>query len=273
MARKPDAAKLDGKSRQPPLALQRARVAAAAWLLLCGCLLASRAMAVDCRPETLAGVQLTVCRVNLAHDRLALFRADASGQAFGSFDALRAELASQHKLLGFAMNAGMYEPDRSPVGLFVADGRELAPLNLRSGAGNFYQDPNGVLLWDRRRARVMASYQYVAERPRPLFATQSGPMLVHQGQITTSPFMSPQSTSRKIRNGVCVPAPSTVVFVISEQPVTFHEFATVFRDALKCSEALYLDGTISSLYFPALQRDDQRDRLGPMGGVVAAAKR
>jgi uncharacterized protein YigE (DUF2233 family) len=62
------------------------------------------------------------------------------------------------------------------------------------------------------------------------------------------------------------------VFVMSEQPVTFHEFAAYFRDQLKCQDALYLDGSISSLYSHSLGRNDQRGQLGPILGVVRKQK-
>jgi len=60
-----------------------------------------------------------------------------------------------------------------------------------------------------------------------------------------------------------------VRFAISDEPVTFYEFASLFRDRLKCPEALFLDGSISSLYAPALERDDRLLPLGPIVAVVA----
>jgi uncharacterized protein YigE (DUF2233 family) len=80
--------------------------------------------------------------------------------------------------------------------------------------------------------------------------------------------MNPKSQWRKIRNGVCAPSATEVAFVISEQPVTFYEFAGYFRDHLHCREALYLDGTISSLYSLQLGREDHWSDMGPMLGVV-----
>lgn len=233
---------------------------------------AADAQAVECRSESPGGLALTVCRVDLAQERLRIYHKDSKGQPFGDFASLRQALQAQHGELLFAMNAGMYEPDRSSVGLLVQDGRTRKALNLREGAGNFYQQPNGVLMWTRRRARVLSAQEYAQQQPKPAFATQSGPMLVHEGQITGSAVMNPQSKSRKIRNGVCAPEPSKLVFAISEQPVTFFEFAGVFKDAFQCSEALYLDGTVSSLYYPPLQRDDNRDRLGPIVGIARVAR-
>jgi uncharacterized protein YigE (DUF2233 family) len=227
------------------------------------------AQAVECAPTAAAGKPFTVCRVDLKSEQLSLFWRDDAGKPYRQFSALRDALESKAKHLVFAVNAGMYKPDFSPVGLFVAGGLELKPLNRHVGSGNFSQQPNGVFLVEGTSARVITTEQYDKERPTPLLATQSGPMLLHEGDITTSEVMSPTSAWRKIRNGVCAPSPDTVAFVISEFPVTFHEFASFFRDSLHCREALYLDGTISSLYAPALKREDRGSDMGPMLGVVA----
>jgi len=98
-------------------------------------------------------------------------------------------------------------------------------------------------------------------------------MLVHEDQITTSAVMNPNSTWRKIRNGVCAPSPDVVDFVVSEAAVTFYEFAGFFRDSLHCREALYLDGSISSLYAPSLHREDSGSDMGPILGVALSPHR
>ncbi len=236
--------------------------------LLIACQLAQ---AVECKTDTVAAAAFTACRVDLAVERLDLYWRDEVGQPYRQFSALREALQHQGKTLVFAVNAGMFLPDFSPVGLFVADGRELVPLNRRPGSGNFAQQPNGVFLLDGNGARVVSTAEYAKELPNPKLATQSGPMLVHAGEITTSAVMNPQSQWRKIRNGVCAPSATAVFFVISESPVSFYEFAGYFRDHLHCTEALYLDGSISSLYAPRLGRDDHGSDLGPMLGVVAPA--
>jgi prepilin-type processing-associated H-X9-DG protein len=59
-------------------------------------------------------------------------------------------------------------------------------------------------------------------------------------------------------------------FAISEDAVTFWEFARLFRDGLGSANALFLDGSISSLYTPALHRSDT---LFPMGPIIAAFER
>ena len=63
--------------------------------------------------------------------------------------------------------------------------------------------------------------------------------------------------------------PSDRVFVISGAPVNFDEFARLFRDELKCPDALFLDGTVSSLHSAALKRSDFHIDLGPLIGVTA----
>jgi uncharacterized protein YigE (DUF2233 family) len=235
-------------------------------LLICS----AAARAVECAASTAAGTPFTTCRVDLKSERLELFWRDDAGRPYRQFSTLRDGLDAQGKKLLFAVNAGMYKPDYAPVGLFVADGREFVPLNHHVGSGNFSQQPNGVFLVDGNAARVMTTDDYAREQPKPVLATQSGPMLVHDGEITTSAVMNPNSTSKKIRNGVCAPAPGTVVFAISDSPVTFYEFAVFFRDTLHCREALYLDGSISSLYAPRLNREDRGSDMGPILGVASS---
>ncbi len=224
----------------------------------------AQARAVDCATTKSGDISFTTCRVDLHAESLRIFYADADGKRYGGFSRLRDSLANAKRELLFAMNGGMYHPDYQPVGLLVIDGQELAPINRSTGDGNFFLQPNGVFLIDDTGARVVATDDYRDEKP--IMATQSGPMLLHRGLIPD--MFSASSKSRHLRNGVCAPKPDQAVFVISEDEVTFRQFAEYFRDVLGCSEALYLDGTISSLYAPALKRADQRAELGPIVGVV-----
>jgi uncharacterized protein YigE (DUF2233 family) len=241
------------------------RVMATIGILICS----GAVHAVECAQETVDDTSFTACRVDLRQERLGLFWRDGAGRPYRQFTALREDLESQGKHLVFAMNGGMYQPNFSPVGLFVAEGLELFPLNRHAGTANFSQQPNGVFLLEGNSARVITTNDYSTEKPKPLLATQSGPMLVHEGEITTSAVMSPNSPYRKVRNGVCAPSPEAVVFVISDSPVTFYGFAGYFRDHLHCREALYLDGSISSLYAPRFGREDRGNDMGPILGVVA----
>jgi uncharacterized protein YigE (DUF2233 family) len=146
-----------------------------------------------------------------------------------------------------AINAGMYHADFSPVGLFVEDGRELAPLNTADGKGNFFMKPNGVFFVDEDgRAGVLETDAYAGSGIRPRFATQSGPMLVIDGDVHSR--FEPDGESRYIRNGVGVDEAGRVVLAISRSPVSLGRFARLYRDALGCRNALFFDGAISALY-------------------------
>ncbi|MGH8261925.1 MAG: phosphodiester glycosidase family protein [Steroidobacteraceae bacterium] len=246
-----------------PIGRTTLHVAALSLLLAGTC-----ARTVECAGDSMAGIEVTVCRVQLPHDDLRLLLYDGGGKAYANFASLRGALAARGESLVFAMNAGMYQEDLSPLGLYIAEGRQLRQLNRRTGRGNFYQLPNGVFLVNAAGARVLTTADYVAEARDARLATQSGPMLVHRGAIVENAVVHPGALSRRLRNGVCAPSPDVAAFVISEGPVTFHEFATYFRDRLRCAEALYLDGSISSLYSRALGRSDRRRDLGPIIAVV-----
>ena len=230
-----------------------------------GALLSTPAIAVDCSTGK-ARPAFTTCRVDLSREHVRLFYADRDAVRYENFARLRASLAREQKQLVFAMNAGMFHPDMKPVGLLVIDGREIGAINRATASGNFYLQPNGVFLIDAEGARVVATHEYRALTPD--FATQSGPMLLSHGQIPEIPAFRASSKSRHIRNGVCAPRKDQAVFVISEVPVTFREFALYFRDGLGCTDALYFDGAISSLYAPQLGRADARAALGPIIAVV-----
>ena len=66
-----------------------------------------------CKPLLHEDAQYTVCTIDLRQYRLRLFWRGPEGEAYGSFDRLKAV----HPELAFAMNGGMYHKDWSPVGL------------------------------------------------------------------------------------------------------------------------------------------------------------
>ena len=219
--------------------------------------------------------RFVVCRFDARERRIRLWHADETGEPFRYFGRLRAWLKKRGQRLLFAMNAGMFTPAYAPAGLYIEDGVVKKRINLRKGYGNFHLLPNGVFWVDGARAGVMESHAFDeafrAGRLRPRFATQSGPMLVIDGRL--HPKFRAASESRKIRNGVGVRANGReVFFVLSRDPVNFHTFARLFRDALDVPNALFLDGAISQIYSPALGYDGIGIPIGPIVGVVEAAK-
>ncbi len=88
-------------------------------------------------------------------------------------------------------------------------------------------------------------------KPKPDFATQSGPMLVIDGQI--HPKISADGPRRRSATAsACEMAATSRSSRSSERPVTFGAFARLFKDDLGCRNALFLDGSVSSLYAPNL---------------------
>jgi uncharacterized protein YigE (DUF2233 family) len=195
-----------------------------------------------CRSRQVEGANYTICTIDLRQNQIRLFWRGADGEVIGSFERLRA--TPEGAKLVFAMNAGMYDESRSPVGLYVENGRELKKANTASGPGNFHLKPNGVFFVSDRTAGVLETSRYLKEGVNADYATQSGPMLVINGRI--HPKIAENGPSRKIRNRSRVRDKTTVVFAISEQPVTFGAFARLFKDELACSNALFLDGSISA---------------------------
>ncbi len=221
-----------------------------------------------CEDMVFDGVAYTVCDVQAGED-LRLFSQGPDGN-LGGFGAVNGLLGETGQSLGFAMNAGMYHADRRPVGLYIEDGVEQSPLVTAEGPGNFGLLPNGVFCVSSDGFAVIESRSYAANPPACRYATQSGPMLVIDGAL--HPRFLPDSDSVNIRNGVGVsPDGQTAFFAISGAAVNFDSFARLFRDALATPNALFLDGSISRLYAPDLNRDDIGFPMGPIIGTVTAA--
>lgn len=182
-------------------------------------------------------------------------------QPLGKFKAVAKQLKACEKLL-FAMNAGMYHADYSPVGLYIEASRQQQKLNtVKQAYGNFHLQPNGILAWNRHHSLIAKTEDYQKLNFNAEYATQSGPMLVIDGQI--NPQFLKDSNSLKIRNAVGI-KDQILYFVISRNALSFYQFAQFFQQRLKVQNALYLDGSISSAYIPQLKRSDSLFNLGPM---------
>ncbi len=172
---------------------------------------------------------------------------DENGKIYGNIQNLRSQLEKNNQQLVFAMNGGMYTDERSPLGLYIENGKLITALNKKQGKGNFYWQPNGVLyLTKNGRAGICKTGEFV-KTSSVLYATQSGPMVLMNGNIHAD--FKAGSSNLNIRNGVGILPNGELLFVQSKQPVSFYDFAVYFKNA-GCSNALYLDGFVSRTYLP-----------------------
>lgn len=226
-----------------------------------------RAEAPACAAHEFEGSRFIVCTFDAQHDDLRLASQGADGAYLRGFERLAAALGRDASRVRFAMNAGMFDNQGAPIGLFIADGDQQHAISLTDGPGNFHMKPNGVFWQEENGAvRIDTSDAYNAEPRAARWATQSGPMLVIDGALHQR--IQHDGPSRYIRNGVGVRDSRTAYFVISAGAVSFGRFARFFRDELDCDDALFLDGSVSALWSPDLQRRDESERLGPLVVVL-----
>jgi uncharacterized protein YigE (DUF2233 family) len=222
--------------------------------------------------------------VDPARYRIEVHWKDRNGDLLGDLGRLKTFVenssgAQGRRKMVLGMNAGMYlaTPNGHPMGLLVVNGRQgcckassHGKLILKQGAArnsNFYVQPNGVFYITKSgKAGVCKSTEF-GRAKEIQWATQSGPMLLVNGQINRAKAFTPKSTSKTIRNGVGIRKDGHVVMAISNRPVNFHEFA-LYMQQLGCVNALYLDGGISAMHCPRLGRYGKGRELGPLLAVV-----
>lgn len=205
-----------------------------------------------------------------AKHRVALHLRDAEGRILGDFTALERHLADRGERLLFAMNAGIFMVDRRPLGLYIENGTVQRPLiEATSGYGNFYMQPNGVFAVTAAGPAVVptAAWHAFARTATIQFATQSGPMVLIDGEI--NPLFNKDSRSRLVRNAVCTGPEKRLWLTISLGPVNFHELAEHLR-TLGCTQGLYMDGAISGAYSAQTRLDRGTTMFGPLLAVTAA---
>ena len=185
---------------------------------------------------------------------------------FGSLQNLKLWLNKNNKDLLFAMNGGMYKKDKSPQGLYIENKSKKSNIDTTSGNGNFYLKPNGIFfLTTNNEAHICKTTNY-NENAKVKFATQSGPMLVVDGEIHKA--FNKNSTNLNIRNGVGILPNNEILFAMSKEEINFYEFAEYFQKK-GCKNALYLDGFVSRTYCPK-QEWTQID--GDFGVIIGVTK-
>lgn len=209
-----------------------------------------------------------IVKVDLRKNDLHFFWKNKKGQLIRSLENLKKEVETDGKELLFAMNAGMYQQDRNPQGLYIENGKTIKPLDtLQNGYGNFYLQPNGVFfIKENKTASVLPSTKFAKENKSIKWATQSGPMLLIDNKV--HPAFKEGSSNLNIRNGVGIISEYEIVFVISQKEVNLFDFAMLFKEKLNCKNALYLDGFVSRAFIPQLNRNDLDGDFGVMIGIL-----
>lgn len=203
--------------------------------------------------------------VNPKTQNIQLYWKDDKGNIINTFQNLKTYTANKKQELVFAMNAGMFQEDFSPLGLFIQSQKEINPLNTKAGKGNFYLKPNGVFYLTQNNEAAICKTEDFINKGKIKFATQSGPMLVLDGKIHEA--FTANSKNLNIRNGVGILPNGNILFAISKQETNFYDFANYFKQ-MGCKNALYLDGFVSRMYLPSKNIEQIDGKFGVMIGVV-----
>lgn len=202
---------------------------------------------------------------DLQKQQVKLYWKDDKGEILKSIGNLKNYVAGQQQELVFAMNAGMFQWDHTPQGLFVQNYKPIHAMDTTSGRGNFYLKPNGIFAITRDNQGLVQTTETFIVSSKVKYATQSGPMLVIDGKL--HPAFRQGSENLNIRNGVGVLPDGKILFAISREPVNFYDFASFFQKA-GCKNALYLDGAVSRAYIPEKQWLQTDGDFGVMIGIA-----
>ena len=203
--------------------------------------------------------------VNPKKQNLEFFWKNEKGENFKNAENLISWLKSKNKKLLFSTNGGMYKKDNSPQGLYVENTITKSEIDALNGNGNFYLKPNGVFYLTTEKNPIICKTEDFVNNVKIKYATQSGPMLVIDGEIHTA--FKKNSTNLNIRNGVGILPNNQIVFAISKKEINFYDFAEYFKN-LGCKNALYLDGFVSRTYLPEKNWKQIDGNFGVIIGVT-----
>ncbi|MGI8597765.1 MAG: phosphodiester glycosidase family protein [Chitinophagaceae bacterium] len=199
-------------------------------------------------------------------ETIQLFWKDEIGDKINTLHNLNDYVSKRKQKLLFAMNCGMFTPEYSPVGLFIQNGKQISKLKIcNTSKANFCLQPQGVFyITSANKAGIATAITFNASGV--LFATQSAPVLLENGVINKNLPKGYQMN----RNGAGIKKNGEVVLALGKD-VNFHEFAKFFQTQ-GCTEAMFFDGGVSEVFYPAqkhLTHPAWSGSFGPMLGVIA----
>lgn len=202
---------------------------------------------------------------DLQRQKIELFWKGKDDKTLRSFKTLNSKLGTDGRKAHFIMNGGMYTKERDPQGLYIENGITLSPLETNSGKGNFYLMPNGIFYITKAGKALVSRTGEFVDKGNIQFATQSGPMLVINGDI--HPAFKDGSKNLNIRNGIGILPDGKVLMAMSKKEINFYDFAKFFQEK-GCKNALYLDGFVSRAYYPSENWTHQDGNFGVMIAVL-----
>ena len=172
-------------------------------------------------------------------------------------------------------NFTVYKPDldKETIKMYWKDKdnkaySEVSKINLADGDGNFYMQPNGVFYIQDNQPKITESKSFEYAK-NISYATQSGPLLIENGVINKK--IGKDSKSLKIRSAVGIDKANKVFFLMSSEMINFYDFSKYALDKLNCKELLFLDGTISKMYFAEENKIPEQDY--PFVVIITAEKK
>lgn len=205
-------------------------------------------------------------QVNPKSENIKFYWKNDHGEVIGSIRNLKRGVEQKGKKLIFAMNGGMYDKSQRPQGLYVENGIVKGEINRdTAGYGNFFLMPNGVFIIHKDNSASILKSSELDTTEGIQFATQSGPMLIHDGHIHSQ--LNKGSKNLHIRNGVGVLPNGNLLFAISKEEINFYDFASHFKNN-GCQDALYLDGFVSRAYLPEKDWIQEDGNFGVIIGVI-----
>ncbi len=191
---------------------------------------------------------------------------------FSSIENLKTSIEKAKLDIQMITNGGMYSPANEPQGLYIENKKTyktIDTLNDKDGT-NFYLFPNGVFYMDTLNNFGISSTENFIKKISDYSliknATQSGPMLINNGEIHKS--FSKASQNEKIRSGVGITSSNQLVFLITLDDCNFYDFAICFKEIFDCNNALFLDGAISKMFIKDIPTNYLNGLFVPMISIT-----
>ena len=208
----------------------------------------------------------TVYLPDLDNEKIKIYWKDKNGEAYSELS--KVIQGNPGDKINFATNGGIYSIEYKPKGLYIENYKIISKIDLRDGEGNFYMQPNGVFFIEDNQPKISESKSFTYNE-NISYAVQSGPLLVKDGVINKK--TGKDSKSSKIRSAVGITKENKVFFLMSSEGINFYNFSKYALDNLECRDLLFLDGTISKMYFSDEKEAPKQDY--PFVTIITSEKK